>query len=152
MRIYCSMQFLESPRTSDQSDLKGSKKHSTARSRSGKVKVFGRSRWDTLDLRQLGKGWYEQVDWIHIVWIVPWWRPHSRSRHRSHHAEINLWDHSITWSHIRRWFITAIISRWLLQGRAPITGNWNGRPCYLYKSNKRKRLFIPADRWYPKDY
>src|SRR6267378_3870423 len=27
MRIYCSMQFLESPRTRDQSDLKGSKKH-----------------------------------------------------------------------------------------------------------------------------
>src|SRR6267378_2030124 len=52
MRIYCSMQFLESPRTSDQSDLKVERQQEapTARSRSGKVKAFGRSRWDTLDL------------------------------------------------------------------------------------------------------
>ena len=32
----------------------------------------------------------QQAYWIHSIWLVPWWRPHSRSRHRSHHAEINL--------------------------------------------------------------
>src|SRR5467141_2590042 len=61
MRIYCSMQFLESHRTSDQSDSKVERQQEApaARSRSGKVKAFGRSRWDTLDLlcfRNLERG------------------------------------------------------------------------------------------------
>ena len=152
MRIYC-LQFLESPRTSDQSDLKGSKKHSTARSRSGKVDAFGQSRWDTLDLQcfsQLRKGWYRQAYWIHSVWIVPWRRPHSRSHHRftfitatRSKAEINLRDFSITWGYIRRQFSAAINGRWILEGRAPITGNQAGRHCSDHKPNKRRRLFIP---------
>jgi len=88
MRIYCSMQFLESPRTSDQSDLKVERQQEApaARSRSGKVKAADGTHW-TCYVFATWKGVILAGYWIHIGRIVSWWRPHSRSHHRSHHGD-----------------------------------------------------------------